>query len=120
MFRIVFIQELHYHLYKYVHLVIFEHDLSVGKVFWKATALPLWMVMEIRWKRYCVFNASDVTMVNLLPISCISSVACAFHGPPRLDCHGEEQVCFSPLFTFRCFVYGCFVCCSACWKRSVW
>ena len=51
-------------------------------MFWEATTLPLWMVMEIRWKIYCVFNGSDVTMVNLLPISCASSVACAFHGPP--------------------------------------
>ena len=58
------------------HYVNSEHDLSVGEVFWKATELPLRMVMEICWKRYCVSNGSDVTMVNLLPISCISSISC--------------------------------------------
>ena len=60
-------------------------------MFWKATALPLWIVMAIRWKRYCVFNGSDVTMVNLLPISYTSSVACAFHGPPVLIATGKNM-----------------------------
>ena len=82
LFRIVFIQEVVYQLYKYVHWVNSELDLSVMKVFWKATALPLWMVMEIHWKRYCVFNGWDMTIVNLLLISCISSIACAFHDSP--------------------------------------
>ena len=35
------------------------------------------MVMEIRWKRYCVSNRSDVTMVNLLQIIIIIIVAAA-------------------------------------------
>ena len=60
-------------------------------MFCKANALPLWMVMEIRWKRYCVSNWSDATMVNLLPISCISSVACAFHCPPVSIATGKNK-----------------------------
>ena len=60
-------------------------------MFWKDTSLPLWMVMAIRWKRYCVSNESDVTMVSLLPICCISSVACAFHGPPVSIATGRNK-----------------------------
>ena len=47
--------------------------------------------MEIRWKRYCVSNGSDVTMVNLLLISCNNSVACAFHGPPVSIATGKNK-----------------------------
>ena len=72
-----------------------EHDLSVVILFWKPTALPLWMVMKIRWTRYCVSNVFDVTIVNLLPISCISSVACAFNGPPSLFPRGKTSVFLS-------------------------
>ena len=49
------------------------------------------MVIEIRWKRYRVSNGSDVTMVNLLPMSCTSSVTCAFHGPPVSIATGKNK-----------------------------
>ena len=47
--------------------------------------------MEMRYKRYCVSNESDVTMVNLLSISCTGSVACASHCPPVSIATGKNK-----------------------------
>ena len=55
--------------------------LKLGKVLWKATALPLCSVTDILWYRYVVSNGSLVIVVIRIPRSSMNSADCEHQAP---------------------------------------
>ena len=90
LYRVAFIQE-DYQLYKISSLIGFRARSLGDERVLKSHRIASLDGYENTLERYCVFNVFDVTMVNLLPISCISSVAWAFYGPPVSIATGKNK-----------------------------